>query len=231
MGIRQPSVIVVEDDRSVRDMLHAVLMHEGYDVVSKADGEEVIGDLASLSADLIILDVGLPGIHGLEVCRRLRARGRTLPILRLTARHEVDDRVAGLDAGADDYLVKPFALDELLARVRANLRRETVSSSETPVVVVGNLELDLTAYKVRRAGRELELTKIEFELLHLLLSNAPAVMTREVLHDRIWGSDEEHMSNTLEVFISQLRKKTENGGHDRMIHTVRGVGYVVRVGA
>lgn len=228
MASDPPSVVVVEDDQSVREMLHAVLVHEGYDVASRSAGEEAVNDSKALAADLVILDVGLPDIDGLEVCRRLRRWGRTLPILMLTARHEVDDRVAGLDAGADDYLVKPFALDELLARVRANLRRELPQTHQSPLITVHDLELDITTHQVRRAGRELQLTKIEFELLRLLMVNAPAVMTREILHERIWGSEEMHMSNTLEVFISQLRKKTELDDLPRIIQTVRGVGYVIK---
>ena len=223
------TVVIVEDDQSVREMLHAVLSHEGYRVESVDRGSAVVNDREVLTTDLVILDVGLPDIDGLDVCRRLRDRGRTLPILMLTARHDVHDRVAGLDAGADDYLVKPFALEELLARVRANLRRDTTPRAARPsVVTVADLSLDTATHTASRAGQPLDLTKIEFDLLHLLLVNAPSVLTREVLHDRIWGANEMHLSNTLEVFVSQLRKKTEVGGLPRLIHTVRGVGYVIR---
>lgn len=227
------SVIIVEDDRSVRDMLGAVLGHEGYEVTSMADGEALLDGRAAFDAGLVILDVGLPGASGLDLCRRLRRDGRTGPILILTARHEIDDRVAGLDAGADDYLVKPFALDELLARVRAALRRATSSESGTgsELLVLGDLEIDPTTREVWRDGARLGLTKIEFDLLHLLVSSSPAVVTRDVIHDRVWGFDADHMSNSLEVFVSQLRKKTEIGGRARVVHTVRQVGYVARIGS
>ncbi len=226
------SITVVEDDRSVRDMLQSVLEHEGFTVDAFVDGEAALAHPDASRADLVILDAGLPGMDGLAVCRALRLRGRAGPILMLTARHEVEDRVRGLDAGADDYLVKPFALAELLARVRAGVRRagrdRPPAGQGGAVVAVADLAVDTATHEVRRGQRLLETTKLEFDLLHLLVANSPTVLTRDVIHDRIWGTEEAHLSNTLEVFISQLRKKTEADGEARLIHTVRGVGYVAR---
>ncbi len=223
------NVAVVEDDRSVRDMLAAVLRHEGYDVEVFGAAEDALDFLEAREPDLLILDVGLPGMTGTELCATVRDRAYTTPILMLTARHEVADRVAGLDAGADDYLVKPFALDELLARVRATLRRMPVRSrTAASNIRIADCEIDLTTRVAVRGERPLDLTKREFDLLHLLMRHSPAVLTREVIHDRIWGYDSEHMSNSLEVVVSQLRRKMEHGGEIRLLHTVRGVGYVVR---
>jgi two-component system response regulator MprA len=176
--------------------------------------------------DAVVLDVGLPGIDGLQVCRTLRSEGSTIPILVLTARHQVTDRVAGLDAGADDYLVKPFALEELLARLRALLRRTVQESSDE--LIVGDLVLDPTTRRVERAGEEVALTRTEFNLLELLMVNAGNVLTRDVIFERVWGYDFDVTSNSLDVYIGYLRRKTEAGGRDRLIHTVRGVGYVAR---
>ena len=178
--------------------------------------------------DLSILDLGLPGLDGLELCERLRRHGYHGPILMLTARHEVTDRVRGLDAGADDYLVKPFALDELLARVRAMLRRRVRSGVASTNLLLGDVELDVDTREVRRGGDLLDLTKLEFDLLRVLMEASPIVMTRASLHEQVWGFEEDHMSNSLEVFVSQLRKKMEADGGQRLIHTVRGVGYVAR---
>ena len=227
-----PDVLIVEDDRSVREMLASVLTHEGYRVTARESGEGLLHDELARSAALIVLDIGLPGADGLELCRALREHGRQGAILMLTARHQVDDRVAGLDAGADDYLVKPFALEELKARVRAGVRRQVadVGGGTAGALVLGDLEIDRATFEARRGGKDLGLTKIEFDLLALLVANSPAVMTRSVIHDRVWGYDEAHMSNSLEVFVSQLRKKTETGGRSRLVHTVRGVGYVARLG-
>jgi two-component system response regulator MprA len=223
-------VLVVEDDRSVRDMLSAVLGHEGHRVDAHDSAESALATIRTAPPDLVILDVGLPGMNGLRLCEQLRHGCYDGPVLMLTARHEVADRVKGLDAGADDYLVKPFALDELLARVRAMLRRTVrAGPSDGPTIAVGDLVLDLDTRDVRRAGAPVDLTKIEFDLLELLVANSPAVLTRDVIHERIWGYDAAHMSNSLEVFISQLRKKTEAGGGDRVICTVRSVGYAARV--
>lgn len=231
--VAHPSIVIVEDDQSVRDMLASVLTHEGYDVTSFAKGVGVGDSAAVRSAALIVLDVGLPDISGFDICRRLRRDGCTAGILMLTARHEIQDRVEGLDAGADDYLVKPFALDELLARVRANVRRNSVVGAVTadvqPALTLGDLTVDRSTFTVQRGGASLELTKIEFGLLELLVANSPRVMTRELLHDRIWGLDEGNNSNSLEVFVSQVRKKTEASGGSRIVHTVRGVGYVARL--
>jgi len=225
------SIVVVEDDQSVREMLCAVLVAEGHQVTSFPDGEQATAGSELEGAGLVILDVGLPEMSGFDVCRRLRRTDPTVPVLMLTARHAVTDKVEGLDAGADDYLVKPFALDELLARVRALVRRSRgqVKPGVDRVVVLDDLEVDLDVRQARRGDRRLDLTRIEFDLLWLLVSNSPIVLRRELIHDHIWGYDQDHMSNSLEVFVSQLRRKTEVGGGRRLIHTVRGVGYVARV--
>ena len=224
------TVVVVEDDQSVREMLAAVLRAEGYAVRAFEDAETaIVGDIEPTS--VLVLDVGLPRADGFELCGLLRARGHDGGILMLTARHEVADRVVGLDAGADDYLVKPFALDELLARVRALARRSSIARANpqmTDHLQVGELTIDVPTRRVDVGGTAIELTKIEFDLLVLLVSNAPVVLDREVIHDRIWGYAEELASNTLEVFVSQLRRKLEANGYPRILHTVRGVGYVAR---
>ncbi|MEO1058641.1 MAG: response regulator transcription factor [Actinomycetota bacterium] len=224
----QPHIVVVEDDQSVREMLAAVLTSAGHVVDAHGDGEHAVAADASLVADLVILDVGLPGMDGLEVCRRLRRHGRTSPVLMLTARHEIRDRVDGLDAGADDYLVKPFALDELLARVRALLRRGAPLDNAPGPLQLDDLVIDPVTREAARAGHALDLTRLEFDLLRLLVARSPAVLTRECLHEEIWGYDEDLMSNSLEVFVSQLRRKTEVHGGARLVHTVRGVGYTAR---
>ncbi len=220
-------VLVAEDDRSVRDSLVRALTFEGYDVVTAGDGAEALMAVVESQPDVIVLDVLMPHVDGLTVCRRLRERGDRTPVLMLTARHEVSDRVAGLDAGADDYLVKPFALDELLARLRALLRRTSMSGNDE-VLRVGDLSLDPARRQVRRGDRSLELTKTEFDLLELLLYNAGIVLTREQIYERIWGYDFETSSKSLDVYISYLRRKTEEAGESRVIHTVRGVGYTAR---
>ncbi len=225
------TVTIVEDDQSVREMLAAVLSHEGYAVTSHDTGGAALADPATRTADVIVLDIGLPDTDGLVVCERLRADGHTGPILMLTARHTVGDRVAGLDSGADDYLVKPFALDELLARVRAMARRTAIVTPtvDAQQLSLGDLDVDLGTRTVRRSGVPIELTKYEFELLRLLVANAPLVLSRDVLYERVWGYDQENASNSLEVFVSQLRKKLEADGGERLIHTVRGVGYTARL--
>jgi len=220
-------VLVAEDDKSVRDSLVRALTFEGYDVVTAGDGAEALMAVVESQPDVIVLDVLMPHVDGLTACRRLRERGDRTPVLMLTARHEVSDRVAGLDAGADDYLVKPFALDELLARLRALLRRTSMSGNDD-VLRVGDLSLDPARRQVRRGDRSLELTKTEFDLLELLLYNAGIVLTREQIYERIWGYDFETSSKSLDVYISYLRRKTEPPGTARLIHTVRGVGYVLR---
>lgn len=230
--MQQPSshVVVVEDDQSVREMLGAVLEAEGYRTTTFPDAESALADPVIDTCELVVLDVALPGADGIEACQRLRTRGRTRPVLMLTARHEPVDRVTGLDAGADDYLVKPFALAELFARVRALLRRTApVNVPSDRIAVLGDLTLDPAARTVVRGHGPIEMTRREFDLLHLLVRRAPSVVTRDEIHDRIWGHDDEHFSNSLEVFISQLRRKTEIGGAPRIVHTVRGVGYVARI--
>lgn len=219
-------VLVVEDDRAVRDAVQRALVFEGYDVLVARDGAEALSTVLNDDPDAIVMDVSMPHVDGLEACRRIRARGLTTPILMLTARHEITDRVAGLDAGADDYLVKPFALEELLARLRALLRRSTGETAE--VLVVGDLVVDTGARHVNRSGRTVTLTKTEFDLLELLVRNAGIVLTREQIYERIWGYDFGTTSNSLDVYIGYVRRKTETEGEDRLIHTVRGVGYVAR---
>jgi two-component system response regulator MprA len=203
------------------------LRFEGYEVAVANDGSEALEALSSAEPDLVLLDVMMPHIDGLTVCRRLRASGSDVPVLMLTARHEVRDRVAGLDAGADDYLVKPFALEELLARIRALLRR-SVPGEDASTLVVDDLSLDPRTRKVTRGERELDLTKTEFDLLELLMLNVGVVLTRDTIYERIWGYDFGTTSNSLDVYIGYLRRKTEEAGESRLIDTVRGVGYVIR---
>lgn len=220
-------LLLVEDDRGVRESLSRALELEDFDVSTASDGLAALQVMVSRSPDAIILDVMMPRMDGLEVARRIRSRGDTTPILMLTARHEVSNRVEGLDAGADDYLVKPFALDELLARIRALLRRGGLSGHGERLRVA-DLSLDPAARRVFRGSREIELTKTEFDLLELLLFNARIVLPRDVIMDRIWGYDFVTSSNPLEVYIGYLRRKLEAAGEPRPIHTVRGVGYVAR---
>jgi two-component system response regulator MprA len=221
-------VLVVDDEPSVRQALQRALAFEGYDVLLAGDGHAALDTLLTHQPDAILLDVAMPGIDGLEVCRRLRAAGDRTPILMLTARHATADRVAGLDAGADDYLVKPFALEELLARLRALLRRASAPSDDDDVLRVADLSLDPATRVVKRGDRLIELTRTEFNLLELLMRNAGQVLTRELIFDRVWGYDFGANSNSLEVYIGYLRRKTEADGEPRLIHTVRGVGYVLR---
>jgi two-component system, OmpR family, response regulator MprA len=220
-------VLLAEDDRGVRESLERALRYEGFTVVTAADGRQTLDRARSENLDLLVLDVMMPELDGLEVAHRLRASGSRLPILMLTARSEVSDRVAGLEAGADDYLVKPFALDELLARMRALLRRTGVTG-HPDVLRVSDLELDPAARRASRGGRPLELTKTEFDLLELLMFNAGVVLSRDVIYERVWGYDFATTSNSIDVYIGYLRRKTEGEGSPRLIHTVRGVGYVVR---
>jgi two-component system response regulator MprA len=220
-------VLVVDDERAVRDSLRRALELEGYDVELAADGEEALERLAQNGEpDAVVLDILMPKMDGLEVCRRLRREGHRLPVLMLTARDEVENRVAGLDAGADDYVTKPFALEELLARLRALLRRTTSGSGE--VLRFGDLELDPKTREVRRAGEPIELTRTEFSLLELFLLNPRQVLTRSVIFERVWGYDFGFSSNSLDVYIGYLRRKTEAGDRPRLIQTVRGVGYALR---
>ena len=226
MSERLGHVLVVEDDRSVRDAIERALSFEGYEVATARDGAEALSSVMNDPPDAIVLDVNMPHVDGLETCRRIRARGDDTPILILTARHEVSDRVEGLDAGADDYMVKPFALEELLARLRALMRRS--SGGVTDALTVSDLSLDSATRTVSRGGEPVLLTKTEFDLLELLMSNAGIVLTRETIYERIWGYDFETSSNSLDVYVGYLRRKTEAGDRSRLVHTVRGVGYVVR---
>lgn len=219
-------VLVVDDEPAVRQALDRALRFEGYQTETADDGPAALATHAERPADAIILDVAMPRMDGLEVCRRLRAAGDNTPVLMLTARAAVNERVAGLDAGADDYVVKPFALEELLARIRALMRRSGPPDDE--VLRFADLSLDPGTRDVRRAGRLIELTRTEFLLLELLLRNARQVLTRELIFDRVWGYDFGANSNSLEVYIGYLRRKTEAEGEPRLIHTVRGVGYVLR---
>jgi two-component system response regulator MprA len=223
------AILVVDDDQAVRDSLRRALSLQGYDVELAADGEEALLAVRANSnaIDLVILDVLMPRVDGLEVARRLREDGNQVPILMLTARDQVSDRVSGLEAGADDYLVKPFALEELVARVRALLRRLAPDETATRLKFA-DLELDTGTREVTRGDESLTLTRTEFALLELFLRNPRQVLTRSVIFDRVWGYDFGYGSNSLDVYISYLRKKTEAGGKPRLIHTVRGVGYALR---
>jgi len=222
-------ILVVDDERAVRESLRRALELEGYEIELAGDGKEALATLGrdDSQPDAVILDVLMPGVDGLEVCRRLRATGNHVPVLMLTARDEVENRVAGLDAGADDYVTKPFALEELLARVRALLRR-TADTDGGEVLSFADLVLDVGTREVRRGGRPIELTRTEFALLELFLRNPRQVLTRSIIFERVWGYDFGFASNSLDVYIGYLRRKTEAGGEPRVIHTVRGVGYALR---
>jgi len=220
-------ILVVDDERAVRESLRRALELEGYEIELADDGIAALETLeANGEPDAMILDVLMPGLDGLEVARQLRRGGSRLPILMLTARVEVDDRVAGLDAGADDYVTKPFALDELLARVRALLRR--THEDGTDKLGFADLELDPGTREVTRGGDSIDLTRTEFSLLELFMRNPRQVLTRSVIFERVWGYDFGPMSNSLDVYVGYLRRKTEEGGEPRLIHTVRGVGYALR---
>jgi two-component system response regulator MprA len=218
-------VLIVEDDIDIADVLRRSLRNEGYEVKTSADGIEALDIAAGFVPDLVVLDLGLPGMDGVEVCRRLRSDG-DVPILMLTARAETEDRVTGLDSGADDYLVKPFERQELLARIRALLRRRPPRGSAS--MEVGDLTLNPDTREVRRGEREIELTNREFELLEFLLRNERLVVSRERLLDEVWGYDPMAATNTIDVFISNLRRKLEEGGESRLLHTKRGAGYVLK---
>ena len=220
-------ILVVDDDAALRTALDRALKLEGYRVSFAHDGRQALQMMTGSSQDAVILDLGLPLMDGLEVCRRVRERGDRTPVLMLTARDAVTDRVEGLDAGADDYLVKPFALDELLARLRALLRRSTATASEG-VLKFGDLILDLQTMEVSRSSRELQLTRTEFRLLELFMRNPRVVLTRSRIFEEVWGYDFGASSNALEVYVSYLRRKLETEGEPRLIHTVRGVGYTLR---
>ena len=219
-------ILLVDDEPAVRESLRRALQLEGYDVALAGDGLEALDSVRADGADAIVLDVSMPRLDGLETCRRLRSEGSSLPVLMLTARDEVADRVAGLDAGADDYVVKPFALEELLARLRALLRRTAPADGD--VLRFADIELDPATREVRRGGDAIELTRTEFSLLELFLLNPRQVLTRSIIFERVWGYDFGFGSNSLDVYIGYLRRKTEQGGKPRLIQTVRGVGYALR---
>jgi two-component system response regulator MprA len=221
-------VLVVDDERALRAALRRALALEGYAVAEVASGEEAIGELRERMVDAVILDVLMPGIDGLEVCRRLRAAGDRTPVLMLTARETVGDRVAGLDAGADDYLVKPFALEELIARLRALMRRSSVNGDGAEPLRFGPVTLDLAAHEARIGTRGVELTRTEFSLLELFMRNPRQVLPRSLINERVWGYDFGPTSNSLGVYVGYLRRKLEAEGEPRVIQTVRGVGYVLR---
>jgi two-component system, OmpR family, response regulator MprA len=222
-------ILVVDDERAVRESLRRALELEGYEIELAEDGREALALLQNgAEPDVLILDVLMPGLDGLEVCRRLRASGNRVPVLMLTARDEIESRVAGLDAGADDYVSKPFALEELLARVRALLRRKSNGDGTGEVLTFSDIVLDPGTREVRRGDRRIELTRTEFALLELFLLNPRQVLTRSIIFERVWGYDFGFASNSLDVYIGYLRRKTEAGGEPRLIHTVRGVGYALR---
>jgi two-component system response regulator MprA len=226
MTTAESSILVVEDDTAVREALERALNFEGYEVDVARDGAVALSMILEGDYDLIVLDVMMPHLDGLETCRRIRAGGDSVPILMLTARTAVDDRVEGLDAGADDYVAKPFSLDELLARIRALLRRSF--GDVTGVMKVDDLVIDPGARTATRGGREMGLTKTEFDLLYLLALTPGMVLDRDRIYDEIWGIDFATTSNSLDVYIGYLRRKTEESGGSRIIQTVRGVGYVLR---
>jgi two-component system response regulator MprA len=219
------TILVVDDDAGLRKALRRVLISQGFAVDVAEDGDEALARLRAGTFDLVVLDVMMPGRDGIGVCERLRADGENLPILMLTARDTVRDRVVGLEAGADDYLVKPFANEELVARVRALLRR---AGTGTEMIGFADLELDLLTRDARRGGREIELSPIEFELLEFFLRHPRQVLSRGLIYDRVWGYDASLSSNSLDVFVGHLRRKLEAGGERRLIQTVRGVGFTLR---
>jgi two-component system response regulator MprA len=220
-------ILVVDDDRSVRDALRRALTLGGYEVEAAEDGRQALARLASSAPDAVVLDVGLPEVDGLEVCRRLRGAGDRTPILMLTARAAVSDRIDGLDAGADDYLVKPFDLGELKARIRALLRRST-NGGDPDSLSFAELRLDSGRHGVAVGNEFVELTRTEFQLLELLMLNPRTVLTHSVIYDRVWGYDFGPASNALRVYVGYLRRKLQQAGARDLIHTVRGVGYSLR---
>ena len=219
-------ILVVDDEPAVREAIERALRLEGYDVELAADGEQALRAIETGAPDAMVLDVLMPRVDGLQVCRRLRGMGDRTPVLMLTARDAVGDRVGGLDAGADDYLVKPFALDELLARLRALLRRTRID--DRAELRFADLSLDPVAYEVRRGAREIELTRTEFQLLELFMRHPRQVLPRSTIFEHVWGYDFGATTNSLEVYMNYLRRKTEAAGEPRLLQTVRGVGYVLR---
>jgi DNA-binding response OmpR family regulator len=223
---RPPRVLVVEDDQPIAEVIQRFLRMEGYDVRLASDGEAAFTEAQAFLPDLVILDLGLPKVDGIDVARHLRRRD-DVPILILTARDAVESRVEGLDVGADDYLVKPFDRQELMARLRALLRRRPPKGSAP--LVVGDLMLNPDTHEVKRGERSIDLTQREFELLEYLMRNERIVVSRQRLLDEVWGYDPFSVTNTIEVFVSNLRRKLEAGGEPRLLHTIRGAGYVLRV--
>jgi two-component system response regulator MprA len=235
-GDRDPQrILIVDDEPAVREALQRSLAFEGYDTQVAVDGADALEKATAYQPDLVVLDIQMPRMDGLTAARRIRGAGTTTPILMLTARDTVGDRVTGLDAGADDYLVKPFELDELFARIRALLRRSSyaataIGAQEDDALTFGDLRMDLATREVTRAGRSVELTRTEFTLLEMFLAHPRQVLTREQILKAVWGFDFEPSSNSLDVYVMYLRRKTEAGGEPRLVHTVRGVGYVLRSG-
>ncbi|KOP66898.1 response regulator transcription factor [Paenibacillus solani] len=221
-------ILIVDDDEKIISMLRRGLAFEGYDVLTASNGAEGLKVILSEDPDVVILDVMMPQVDGFEALRRLREGGSTVPVLMLTAKDEVENRVKGLDIGADDYLVKPFALEELLARVRALLRRKTGEDASNHRLTYEDLVMDTDAREVIRSGQRLELTAKEFELLHLFMQNPKRVLSRDLIMDKIWGYDYSGESNVLEVYVAMLRQKTEEHGGKRLIQTIRGAGYILR---
>jgi len=219
-------ILVVDDEPALQASLGRVLRQAGYDVDAAADGRQALSAVGESPPDAVVLDVMMPGLDGLEVTRRLRGMGDRTPVLLLTARQEVSDRVAGLDAGADDYLTKPFAVEELLARLRALLRR--TGADETADLAFGDLVLDPVAHRASRGGRPLDLTRTEFTLLELFLANPGRALARSAIYQAVWGYDFGPASNSLDVYVGYLRRKTEAGGEPRVLHTLRGVGFILR---
>ncbi|MDF3300328.1 response regulator transcription factor [Streptomyces tropicalis] len=236
-GDRDPQrILIVDDEPAVREALQRSLAFEGYGTEVAVDGADALEKAAAYQPDLVVLDIQMPRMDGLTAARRIRGTGDTTPILMLTARDTVGDRVTGLDAGADDYLVKPFELDELFARIRALLRRSSYAAAvaatpdDSDTLTFADLRMDLATREVVRDGRQVELTRTEFTLLEMFLAHPRQVLTREQILKTVWGFDFEPSSNSLDVYVMYLRRKTEAGGEPRLVHTVRGVGYVLRQG-
>jgi two-component system, OmpR family, response regulator MprA len=224
-GRRPPSLLIVEDQADLAGMLAQVLGEEGFATRVVGDGRKALEEAVRLPPDLVVLDILLPGLDGLAVCRELRARGLRMPVILLTARDAVPDRVAGLEAGADDYLAKPFAFEELVARIRAHLRRQGVAG---PRIEIADLLLEPQAHRASRAGRALNLSPTEFKVLELLMRNAGHVLSRETIMERVWGLDADPASNVVDVYVHYLRRKVDRGFERPLIHTVRSLGYVLR---